>query len=275
MTITTTELMQIALDLGGFEEVPADSGVWVEGSGIHRVLLGLDVGPAELLLARQLGFDCVIAHHPVRRRGFWRVFERQRGFMREAGVPEQVIAAAIDARLAGMRLSDHNANDDHVPSVARLLGMPFLNVHLPLDEYTRRTLVSTIEQYQQAHSDATAGQVAAAVGELPSLRRAEIKPIVVHGSENSPAGRVVVAMAGGTNGGFAVAEAYLTHGTDTVIYMHIQPEDRDRLRREGVRGNLIITGHAAADSIGIDAYVEELRRRDLEVVTFSGVDTPL
>lgn len=275
MTITTTELMQIALDLGGFDEVPADSGIWCDGDGIRRILLGIDVGPAELLMARQLGFDCVIAHHPVRRRGFWRVFERQRGFLREAGVPEQVIAAVIDSRSAGMRLADHNANDEHVPSVARLLGMPFLNIHLPLDEYTRKTVVRTVEACQRAKPNATAGDVAAAIGELPSIRRAELKPVVVHGSADAPAGRVVVAMAGGTNGGFAVAEAYLTHGTDTVIYMHIQPEDRDRLRREGVRGNLIITGHAAADSIGIDAYVEELRRCGLEVVTFSGVDTPV
>lgn len=275
MTITTTELMRIGLDLGGFAEVPADSGVWVEGEGLQRILVGLDVGPADLLLARQLGFDAVVAHHPVRRRGFWRVFERHRGFLRAAGVPDEVIAAAIDHRLAGMRLADHNANDDHIPSVARLLGMPFLNVHLPLDEYTRRTVVRTVAACQQARPDATAGDVAAAIGELPSLRRAPLEPLVVHGSADAPAGRVSVAIAAGTNGGFAVAAAYLTHGADTVIYMHVQPEDLDRLRREGVRGNLIITGHAGADSIGVDAYVQELRRRGLEVVTFSGVDTPI
>ena len=272
--MNTTELMQIALELGGFEEVPADSGVWFEGDNIRRVLVGLDVGPPELLIARQLAFDAVIAHHPVRRRGFWRVFERHREFMRQAGVPERVIAAALDNRVVGMRLSDHNANDDHVPSVARLLGMPFLNVHLPLDEYTRRTVIRTVESCQQSTPNATAGQVAAAIGDLPSFQRSPIQPIVVHGSPEAPAGRVIVAIAAGTNGGFAVAEAYLSHGADTVIYMHVQPEDLERLRREDVRGNLIITGHAPADSIGIDAYVQELRRRGLEVVTFSGVDTP-
>jgi len=56
--------------------------------------------------------------------------------------------------------------------------------------------------------------------------------------------------------------------------MHVMPEDLERLRRKHSRGTLIITGHSAADSIGIDAYVEELRRRGLEVVTFSGVNTP-
>ena len=69
------------------------------------------------------------------------------------------------------------------------------------------------------------------------------------------------------------ADAYFRHGSDTVIYMHVGADDLDRLRREGSPGTLIITGHSPADSIGIDAYVQELRRRGLEVVTFSGVNT--
>jgi putative NIF3 family GTP cyclohydrolase 1 type 2 len=273
--MNTADLMQIALDLGGFPEIPADSGIWVEGDHLRRVLIGLDVGTAELLMARQLGFDAVVAHHPVQRRGFWKVFERHWELMRAAGLPDDAIRAAIETRSAGMRLAEHNTNDDHVVSVARLLGMPFLNCHLPLDEYTRRVLIRTVAECQQANPNATAGQVAEAIGQLPSFERSWLKPLVAHGSADAPAGRVVASIASGTNGGYSVAEAYLTHGVDTVIYMHIQPEDRERLRREGVRGNLIITGHAPADSIGVDAFVQALRRRGLEVETFSGVDTPV
>ena len=273
--MNTAKLMQIALDLGGFAEIPADSGVWVEGDHLRRVLVGLDVGPAELIMARQLGFDAVVAHHPVRRRGFWKVFERHWELMRAAGVPDEAIRAAIETRSAAMRLAEHNTNDDHVVSVARLLAMPLLNCHLPLDEYTRQVLIRTVDEYQESNPDATAGQVAAAIGELPSFRRSWLEPIVAYGSADAPAGRVVASIAAGTNGGFAVAEAYLTHGADTVIYMHIQPDDLERLRRERVPGNLIITGHGPADSIGVDAYVQELRRRGLEVETFSGVDTPV
>lgn len=269
----TTELMRIGLELGRLDEVPADSGIWHAGQDIRRVLVGMDIGPAELLLARQLGFDAVVAHHPVIRRGFWRVFERHRELMREAGVPDDVIAEAIDARSAAMRLADNNTNDDHVPSVARLLNLPFLNIHLPLDEYTRQLLIRLVADHQRATPRLTTGQLAAAIGDLPSFRRSPVQPRVVHGSPEAPAGRVAVSIAAGTNGGFAVADAYLRHGSDTVIYMHIGADDLDHLHREATPGALIITGHSPADSIGIDAYVQELWRRGLEVVTFSGVNT--
>ena len=267
--------MQLALDLGGFHEIPADSGIWVEGENIRRVLVGIDVGPAELKIAHDLGFEATIAHHPVRRRGFVQVFLRHWELMREAGVPDTAIRAAIEDRAAGMRYSEGNHNDDHIISVARLLRMPFLNVHLPLDEYGRRVLVETIGSYQRAVPDATAGAIAAAIGELPSFQRSPLKPLVVYGSPDSPAGRVAVSIAAGTNGGHAVAAAFFKHGIDTVVYMHLAPDDLNRLRESGLPGSLITTGHMAGDSIGIDAFVRELRRRGLEVTTFSGVDTPL
>lgn len=273
--VNTYQIMQVALDLGGFDEVPADSGIWVEGDNLERVLVGLDVGPAELKIARDLGFDAVIAHHPVRRRGFVQVFLRHWELMREAGVPDTAIRAAIEERALAMRLAEGNNNDDHVVSVARLLGMPFLNVHLPLDEYGRQVIARTVSRFQREQPEATAGQLAAAIGQLPSFQRSPIKPLVVYGSADAPAGRVVASIAAGTNGGHAVASAYFAHGIDTVIYMHVAAEDLARLRHDGARGNLIITGHLPGDSIGIDAFVQELRRRGLEVVTFSGVDTPL
>jgi hypothetical protein len=115
--------------------------------------------------------------------------------------------------------------------------------------------------------------VAGAIGQLPSFRRSGAEPLVVYGDPRAPAGRVVISIAAGTNGGFAVASAYLTHGVDTVVYMHVASEDLERLRQEGVPGSLIITGHMAGDSVGVDALVHELRRRGVEVVTFSGVRT--
>jgi hypothetical protein len=273
--VNTQEIMQLALDLGGFDEIPADSGVWVEGSDVRRVLVGIDVGPAELKIAHDLGFDAVIAHHPIRRRGFAQIFERHWQLMREAGVPDDVIRAAIEERVAALKLSEQNANDDHVVSVARLLRMPFLNVHLPLDEYTRQAMIGAISGCQRERPGATVEDVAKAIGALSSFRRSAVKPLVVYGSPDATAGRVVVSIAAGTNGGYPVASAYLRHGVDTVVYMHIQRDDLQRLCDEETPGNIIITGHMPGDSVGLDAFVRMLRARDVEVTTFSGVDTPL
>ncbi|MCC7103902.1 MAG: hypothetical protein IT307_02050 [Chloroflexi bacterium] len=267
--------MAIALEMGGLMNVPEDSGIWVPGANLRRVLVGIDVGPPELLVARDLGFDGVIAHHPIVRAGFWKVFERHYVLMGEAGVPRDVITSAIAERREAIRLSEMNANDDHVISVARLIGLPFMNIHLPLDMYSRSEIQRVIAALQSERPRATVSEVAAAIGSLPSYRSTDQRPLVVYGDPSAPAGKVAVSISGGTNGGYPVLSAYFAHGVDTAIFMHIGPEDVARLQADAVHGAVIITGHAPGDSIGIDELVRRLRRRGLIVETFSGVKTPL
>lgn len=63
--VNTEELMQVALDMAGFEVTPNDSTVYVPGEGLQRILFGLDIGAGELMMAQELGYDAVIAHHAV------------------------------------------------------------------------------------------------------------------------------------------------------------------------------------------------------------------
>jgi len=58
--IDTDALLEIANALAGLDATPPDSGVLYPGVGTRKVLLGHEVGAAELLLARQQGFDAVI-----------------------------------------------------------------------------------------------------------------------------------------------------------------------------------------------------------------------
>lgn len=63
------EVLQLAVELSGLGRVPEDAAVHVPGGPLRRVLFGLDVGPAELLLARELGLDGCVAHPPSREPG--------------------------------------------------------------------------------------------------------------------------------------------------------------------------------------------------------------
>jgi putative NIF3 family GTP cyclohydrolase 1 type 2 len=62
--LSTDEIMGIALEMAGMHHPPGDSAIYVEGAALSKVMFGIDIGTAELLLARQLGCDGVIAHHP-------------------------------------------------------------------------------------------------------------------------------------------------------------------------------------------------------------------
>ena len=267
----TAELVQIALDLVDFDRLPEDSAVYVPGEGIRRVLFGLDIGTGELLMARQLGCDAVIAHHPVGMpHRSWRVFERHVELLVGAGVPEDAARAAVAPKLEALRVDGQSRNYEQAPAAARRLGMPFLNIHCPLDEMGRRVMQATVDEAFAVNPEATLADVVGALGALPAARRAETTVEVLLGDPDARAGRVLVAHGALTNGGHHVARACYEHGIDTVVYIHISSADLARLREDG-QGQLIVVGHLVGDGVGIEPYIDALRGRGLEVILLSQV----
>jgi uncharacterized protein related to proFAR isomerase len=65
MMIDTDDIMNIGLKLVGWKRMPPDSAIHVKGRKINKVLIAVDVTSAELILAKNLGCDAVIAHHPL------------------------------------------------------------------------------------------------------------------------------------------------------------------------------------------------------------------
>lgn len=261
--MNTTQIMQLALHMAGMKKVPADSGIHVEGNGISRILFGLDVGTSELLLARQLGCDAVVAHHPLGSAivTFPQVLQRHMDFLAEQEVPTAVAEAAVSQLRDRIEVRSHPANYDQVVSSARRLKLPLLNIHLPLDELGRRHLLKVIEGAKAG----TVGELVAALSAIPEFRRAKTKIEVRLGSASNQVGKVTLVFGAGTNGGYPVAKAFFDHGVETVIYLHIDYEDLKRLREEETSRNLMILGHVAGDSIGINAFIRELREQGLEV----------
>ncbi len=267
--LSTDDLVAIALELAGMRRLPPDSEVYVPGNGIRRLLVALDVGAAELLLARELGCDGVLAHHPAGGRAVLRfpeVLARHVELMVDHGVPAEVAKAAIQPLVSRAVLRAHTANYEQVPAVARLLGLPFLNLHLPLDEIGRRVMVEAIEDHQrQLGRPPVVQDVIDALRTIPELASAATPIMVPVGAVDRPATRVAVVHGAGTNGGASVAQAYFAHGVDTVVYLHLAPEEAERLRA-GATGSVVVVGHVAGDRIGIERYLAVLEERGIEIV---------
>lgn len=269
--LTTEDLATIALDLVGWSELPLDSAIYVPGQGIRRVLVGIDIGTAELLLARQLGCDAVVAHHPVgMRHRMAPVYRRHVELMMAHGIPREAAEAAIRERIEELETAGHADNYDHVVSVARLLNIPFLNLHAPCDEAGRRILQGIIDETLARNPRVSLREIAEALGQLSEFQEAETSIRIALGEPDAPAGKVAMVHGALTNGGYAVARTYFDHGIDTVVYIHIAPGELARLRREG-RGQLLITGHIASDSVGINPWIAELEARGVEVIRISGI----
>lgn len=270
----TDRIMAISLEEARMERVPEDSEVYVAGSGLKRAVFAVDLDSGELALAKQQGFDVAIAHHPSGGStwaGFPTVLERHLPIMRGAGVPEAEARAAVRALQDEHGPRTHALNWDRLPSVARLLGLPFMNIHAPADEVGRRVMHETIAA--GVGPDARVEGAIHALEALPEFATTR-HPIVVRlGDPGAPLGRWVFVHGAGTNGGYPVASALFRHGVDTVFYIHVMPDHLKRLREEfaGAGKNLVVTGHIASDSVGINVIVRRLRAEGLEVHTMGGV----
>ncbi|MFX1439046.1 MAG: hypothetical protein ACFFFD_02275 [Promethearchaeota archaeon] len=273
----TAEIMEIALEMAELDEIPGDSAIHFPGKDIQRVLIGIDMWTSELLLARELNYDLVIAHHPpggVARINFDQVVLRQIQQMKDAGIPPHLAEKALQPRLDVTRANIHTSNYDRFVSAARLMEMPYMNIHLPLDIICRRRFIEAVEEGTKNISEPLVQDAIEAMNEIPEMKMGMTEPMVHVGSAQNRLGMWIVAMAGGTNGGAGVAKAYFDAGYSTVIYMHLGDADKKELLNYENAGNLVATGHIASDSVGIAPFVKELRSRGLEVTPMSGVFVP-
>ena len=259
----TQQIMKKALGLAHFKTIPADSEIHVKGR-IRKALVAIDVGVSELLLAKELGCDGVIAHHPAggtaRLEGY-KVFRRHVDQMKEAGVPGDRAEEAVKAKYHQLEIQHHPDNYDQTTSAAKKLRIPLLSIHSPCDEIGRRMI---LKQIKGLNEDSTVAELVSQVNRLPEYEKAKSRVEVRLGSPKRKMGKVAISHAAYTNGGYDVARAYFQSGTGTLSYIHISDADLSKLHTDGV-GNLIELGHIASDWLGINPLLKELEANGVEV----------
>ncbi len=274
--MNTQKLMEMALELAGLESVPEDSGVIVEGEGIKKILFGVDIETAELLLGNHLDVDCVITHHPKAgdpRINLYQVMSNQIQRMVVAGVPINKAQKALKKTKDQVERRLHPANYDQVASAARLLNMPFMAMHTPCDILAENTVQGHLDARLAAKPEAKLQDVIDALLELSEYQNTKARPVIRVGGKEDYAGKVFVTMAGGTGGGPDVAKAYFEAGVGTLIVMHM-PEDTLQAIKDQNIGNVIVAGHMASDSVGINKVIAKFEEVGLEVIRCSGVVDP-
>lgn len=264
MAINTTAIMKAGLDLAGWKKVPADSAIHVKGNDLQKVLISVDVGVGELLLAQSLGCDAVIAHHPigVARINFYKVFDRHVDYLVEHGVPKPVAKKAVVSLIERVEIRTHADIYNDVVGAARLMKMPLVNIHQPCDEYMRKFILQKIKAGKTEY----VSDIVMSVSEIPEFRHAATKVRVRYGSAKAKAGHWALVIAAGTNGGHSIARTYFQYGTDTVIYLHVDPGDLAKMKADKLNGNLVVLGHLAGDSVGLNGLADKLEDLGVETV---------
>lgn len=266
-------VMEIALELAGLKEIPADSGVIVDGGEMRRVMFGVDMEVSEIMLAKQLGYDGVITHHP--KGGYpmlnlYQVMDNQIDRMVQAGVPINKAQKALADRKEEVEHSYQVNNYDRASSAARLLEIPFIAIHTPADVIGERLVQEHLDKKLGKNPRALLKDVVDCLLEIPEYQNSLAKPKIWVGRDDSFAGKVWVTMAGGTGGGSKVAKAYFDAGVGTLVVMHMTEEVLKAVRQQGI-GNVVVAGHMSSDSIGINHIIKGLEERGLMVTRMAGV----
>src|SRR2546430_8527584 len=97
-TMDTQDILDVALRLASQSEIPADTTINVPAKNVRRALFGIDVEAADLWMAKEKGYDVVIAHHPTGGSAtldFPKVLVKHADILAPHGVPRPGADAAV------------------------------------------------------------------------------------------------------------------------------------------------------------------------------------
>ena len=242
---------------------------------VDKVLIGIDIHVGELLLADRLnekgeGIDLVIAHHPQGRAlaALDEVMELQIDHLANYGVPVNVAERMLRSRIDEVYRRFAPLNHHQAIDAARLLNMPYMCVHTPADNIGWKLLADLLEK-KEFDTVGDVLNVLYTVPELSYARKQKAGPVIFSGTKNSRAGNVrVVEFTGGTEGAKEIYERLSHVGVGTVIAMHVSEEHKKEAEKHHM--NLVVTGHMASDSIGINILMDKLEKRGVTVLPCSG-----
>ena len=269
--MTTQELMDIALKTANLTKMPPDCGIIVPGAGIKKVLMGVDMDTAELMLAKQLGYDCVVSHHPRNTDADILDVLNDHIFKLEAlGVPRNKSQKLLAERKEELSYTRHSSNSRRSESAAKLLNMPFICIHTPTDLIGEAIVQKFLDEKFKDKPDTMVQDVVEALEEIGEYKNSVRKPVIRVGSKDSYAGKIYVLMSGLTGPGPKINKTYFEAGVGTLVKMHIPEKDVKELREQGI-GNVIVAGHMSSDSLGLNKIAEKWAEQGVETTMMSGI----
>ncbi len=250
-----------------------DSGVYniSEDKEIKRVLVGIDIGPEEILLAKQLGnIDLVIAHHPIGK-GLAQladVMDLQCDVYNYYGVPINVAEGLMRERISEVARGVNASNHQRTVDAAKLLGVNLMNAHTSSDNMAANFL----KKFVDGKKFERVIDLINALKEIPEYKEAMkigVGPKIFVGSSEARCGKIALTeITGGTEGSPKLYEKLAHAGIGTVVGMHISEEHKKEA--EAAHINIVIAGHMSSDSLGMNLLVDELEKQGIEIVPCSG-----
>jgi len=301
-----SEEQKADFDVGALKNPYMDSQILniAEDKEIKKVLIGIDIEPAEILLAKEIGkfkedstsslapsrdsaIDLIIAHHPLGKglAHLSDVMELQCDVLNQYGVPINIAEGLMKERISEVARGVNAANHQRTVDTAKILGFNLICLHTACDNLAAKFLKDKVEIAERSfishsRSARVKGDSLVRIEDLISLLKEipEYKmaveigagPKIFVGKEENRCGKIAITeITGGTEGSSKLYEKMAIAGIGTIVGMHISEEHKKEAEAANV--NVVIAGHMSSDSLGINLFLDELEKREIEIISCSGL----
>jgi len=268
---------QAEFDRDALENPYLDSGIYnvSDDKEIKKVLVGIDIGPAEVLLAKELGgIDLIISHHPMGK-GLAQladVMDLQCDVLSFYGVPINISEGLMRERISEVARGVNASNHQRTVDMAKLLKINLMNSHTPCDNLAAKFLKDLVENPPAGGKIERVGELIDVLKSVPEYKEAMkigVGPKIFVGAPDNHCGKIALSeITGGTEGSPKLYEKMAQAGIGTVVGMHVSEEHKKEA--ESAHVNIVIAGHISSDSLGVNLFMDELEKQGIEIVPCSG-----
>ena len=238
---------------------------------VKKILAGIDMQAAEVLLADRLGdIDLIIAHHPEGKAlaKLHEVMHMQAEIFALQGVPINIAEDLLKDRISEVNRSIHKGNHYRGIDTAQILDIAFMCSHTVCDNLGARFITDLVAKGKPE----TLNDIIKILGSVPEYQQAKelgAPPMIFAGSGNNRCGKIIVEFTGGTNGPSGMYEHLARAGIGTIIGMHMSDEARKEALKHHI--NIVMTSHMSSDSLGMNLFLDTLEKKGIEIIPTSGL----
>lgn len=245
---------------------------------VKKIMAGIDIEVADLLLADHIrqreGLDLVVAHHPEGRPfvDLHEVMKLQIDLLAQAGVARKTAARLMEERMLEVERRILPQNHTRPVDAARLLNIPFMNLHTPADNHVYSHLDAVFKR--KLNSTSLLEDIVKILLTIPEYRMAKkfnTGPRIIIGNPKRKAGKILLEMTGGTEGSKDVFDKLYKAGVRTLVCMHLSEEHFKKVKDANL--NVVIAGHISSDTLGLNLLldnIEESAKQTFPVIGCSG-----
>lgn len=240
---------------------------------VKKVMVGIDISGAELLLAKQMGdIDLVISHHPQGKAlsDLAAVMPMQAQILANYGLPINIAESILKLRLQEVSRSVGASNYNRNVDLARVLNLSFMCLHTPADNLAAQFLSDQLKDLAQFDTMADLMDKLGEIEEYQIAKKNSAGPVIFAGAMENSLGKVVLTeITGGTSGSKDAYSKMAQYGFGTIVGMHMEEEHRKEAEKNHI--NVVIAGHMSSDSLGVNLFLDNLEKKKIEVLPLGGL----